>query len=153
MLPQLNFPFFKFRFKKNKNGDLLIFDEIRKKFVALTPEEWVRQHLITYLYSKKKYPKSLFSVEQSLKLNATDKRSDIRIYNNNKELLLIAECKAPSVKLDIKALEQVMRYELALSANWLILSNGLSHLIFEKNTENKFQPAQDFPEFKNENYK
>jgi hypothetical protein len=145
--PKLNFPDYTFRIKKNETGTLMIFDTIRKKFIVLTPEEWVRQHLINYLIQDKKYPNSLFAVEKGLRLNSTQKRTDIRIYNNQKQLLLLAECKSFTNNITQKTLEQVLRYELSLQSQLIVLSNGLMHYCFQKNNEGKFNALQTLPEY------
>ena len=145
--PKLNFPEYIFRFKKNEKGDIMIFDTIRKKFIVLTPEEWVRQHLIRYLVEEKKYPLSLVSVEKSLKLNNTQKRTDLRVYNQKKELILLAECKSYAVSISQKTIEQALRYDLSLQAQLIVLSNGLQHFCFKKNEDGKFLQLQQFPQF------
>lgn len=145
--PKLNFPDYIFRFKKNEKGDIMIFDTIRKKFIVLTPEEWVRQHLIRYLVEEKKYPQSLVSVEKSLKLNNTQKRTDLRIYNQKKELIVLAECKSYAISISQKTIEQALRYELSLQSQLIVLSNGLMHYCFQKNNEGKFNALQTLPEY------
>jgi hypothetical protein len=147
LLPKLNFPKYTFRFKKNTSGQISIFDDIRKKFIILTPEEWVRQNLIAFLINEKKYPKGLLAVEKSLQLNNTNKRSDIRIYDTYKNLLLIAECKAYSINLDHKSIEQVMRYEISQQAKLIIVSNGLQFICMKKNDEGEFIVINEIPEF------
>ena len=105
-MQKLNFPEYQFRFKSNENKRL-IFDGIRKKFIILTPEEWVRQHVINYLVLDKNYPVSHLSVEKQLKLHNTVKRYDIVVYNRTGEIELIVECKAPNIKIsqDVKYVE------------------------------------------------
>jgi hypothetical protein len=125
----------------------MIFDTIRKKFIVLTPEEWVRQHLIRYLVEEKKYPQSLVSVEKSLKLNNTQKRTDLRIYNQKKELIVLAECKSYAISISQKTIEQALRYELSLQSQLIVLSNGLMHYCFQKNNEGKFNALQTLPEY------
>ena len=125
----------------------MIFDDIRKKFLVLTPEEWVRQNLIAFLLYEKKYPKSLVAVEKSLQLNNTNKRSDIRIYDTNKNLILLAECKAHLVNLDHKSIEQVLRYEISQHSKLIIVSNGLQFICLKKNDEGKFIVINEIPEY------
>lgn len=131
MLPKLNFPDYEFRFKKNDKGGLMIFDSIRKKFIELTPEEWVRQNLVSYLIQQKSYPQSLFSLETGLKLNSTQKRTDLVIYNTDKKISVLAECKAPSVKITKSVAEQALRYNLIHNAEYLVLTNGLVHVFYQ----------------------
>jgi hypothetical protein len=131
LLPKLNFPDYEFRFKKNDKGGLMIFDGIRKKFVDLSPEEWVRQNLVSYLFHQKHYPKSLFSLETGLVLNKTQKRTDVIIYNIDKKICVLAECKAPNVKINKSVAEQALRYNLVHNAEYVILTNGLVHVYYQ----------------------
>lgn len=111
----------------NINHKNEIFDRVRKKFVALTPEEWVRQHLINYLITEKQFPASLLAVEKSLKLNHLIKRADIVVYSKNGRALLLVECKAPEVKISQTTFEQIARYNMVYEVNYLLVSNGLEH--------------------------
>lgn len=133
---KLNFPGYAFRFKSNENKPL-IFDEIRKKFVVLTPEEWVRQHVIKYLLSEKKYPASHISVEKQLKLHDTIKRYDIVVYNSDGSIHLIVECKATSINISQDTFDQIARYNLVLDASYLMVTNGLTHYFCRMDLENK----------------
>ena len=108
-------------------GKRLIFDPVRKKYVALTPEEWVRQHFIHFLISYKGYPAELVANEVSITLNKTSKRCDSVVYNNYLEPLVIIEYKAPSVPITEEVFNQVIRYNMALHVEYLIVSNGLQH--------------------------
>tara|TARA_B110000037_G_scaffold72019_1_gene86818 strand:+ start:708 stop:1151 length:444 start_codon:yes stop_codon:yes gene_type:complete len=132
----LNFPKYNFRFKSNENKTL-IFDIIRKKFVVLTPEEWVRQHTIHFLISEKKYPASHINVEKQLQLNDTLKRYDIVVFNKNGSIQIIAECKAPSIKTNQQTFDQIARYNLALKSETLMVTNGLEHFFCKMDFENK----------------
>jgi len=115
-----------------------IFDKIRKKYVALTPEEWVRQNFIAYLIDEKNYPATLISVETEVKLFKVKKRTDILIFQNTGKPLMIVECKAAEVKIDQQVFDQIARYNMALKVNYLVVTNGLSHyccyLDYEKNS-------------------
>ena len=115
---------------------MLIFDCIRKKYVALTPEEWVRQHLIHYVISQKSYPATLISVETPLKYARMDKRSDVLVHNRNGLPLMLAECKAPEVAVTQKVFEQIAVYNLAIQAPCLMVTNGLQHFCMAAATEN-----------------
>ena len=106
---------------------MLIFDGIRRKYVALTPEEWVRQHLIHYLVAEKSYPASLMSVETPLKYDRMDKRSDVLVHNRNGQPLMLVECKAPEVAITQKVFEQIAIYNLTIQAPYLMVTNGLQH--------------------------
>jgi hypothetical protein len=122
----LNFPTYNFKIKSSENK-LFIFDIVRKKYVSLTPEEWVRQHFVHYLIEEKKYPISLIAIEKKLTINNLTKRTDILIFTSEGKPNIIVECKAPNVKLTQNSFDQVARYNLKLDANYLIVSNGLEH--------------------------
>ena len=125
-MQELNFPLYKFQFKNIENK-LYIFDEIRKKFVVLQPEEWVRQNTIKYLLEEIKYPKTLLNIEKKINVNGLTKRYDIVIYRLNGEIFLIVECKAPQVKITQEVFDQIARYNLQLKAENLMITNGISH--------------------------
>jgi Type I restriction enzyme R protein N terminus (HSDR_N) len=144
----LNFPKFSFRFKNNENKPF-IFDEIRKKFVALQPEEWVRQHCVQYLIVEKKYPKSLVNVEKELKINGLKKRYDIVIFKSNGNIRLIVECKAPKITINQNTFDQVARYNLALNAEYLMVTNGLNHYYCTMDfKDQRYQFLKDIPDYK-----
>lgn len=144
-MQKLNFPEYQFRFKSNENKRL-IFDEIRKKFVVLTPEEWVRQHSIRFLLSEKKYPASHISVEKQLKLHDTIKRYDIVIYNRDGGIQLIVECKAPNIKISQDTFDQIARYNFVLKADLLMVTNGLDHYFCKMNFEaEKYEFLKELP--------
>ncbi len=125
-MQELNLPKYPFKIKK-KYKKLYIFDEIRKKYIFLTPEEWVRQHFIQFLIIQKKYPKSLLAVEKEIKVNTLKKRFDILVFNKHGKHDIVVECKAPKVKITQKTFDQIARYNLSLEANYLIVTNGLEH--------------------------
>jgi len=133
---KLNFPEYQFRFKSNENKRL-IFDVIRKKFLVLTPEEYVRQHTIQFLISEKKYPVSHINVEKQLKLHDTTKRYDIVVYNRDGSIRLIVECKAPSVNITQDTFDQIARYNFVLQAEYLVVTNGLEHYFCSMDQENE----------------
>jgi hypothetical protein len=128
----LKYPSFDVRVK-NGNGETMIFDIIRKKWLILTPEEWVRQHVLNYLVNEKKYPASTIAIEKEIVLNDVKKRFDIVVYNNKMEPSLMVECKAPYIELDASVLEQVKRYNLVMKAPLLMVTNGISDLILDHN--------------------
>ncbi len=125
MIP-LNFPEYRFRFKNSENKTY-VFDRIRKKFVVLQPEEWVRQHVVHFLIKKMRYPESLIQVEKQLIVNGLRKRYDIVVFNKDGSIFLIVECKAPNIVIDQSAFDQIARYNLALDAQNLMVTNGLSN--------------------------
>ena len=147
-MQKLNFPQYSFRFKSSENKTL-VFDEIRKKFVVLTPEEWVRLHVVQFLLHQKNYPKSLINVEKQLKLNKTTKRYDIVVFNNDGSIFLIVECKAPSIPISQITFDQIARYNLALNASFLMVSNGLEHYYCQMDYENeRYIFLKDIPNYK-----
>ncbi len=103
----------------------------------LTPEEWVRQHVIRFLLSEKKYPASHINVEKQLKLHDTIKRYDIVVYNSDGSIRLIVECKAPSVKITQDTFDQIARYNLVMQAGYLMVTNGLGHYYCQMDLENE----------------
>ncbi|WP_448697990.1 type I restriction enzyme HsdR N-terminal domain-containing protein [Mucilaginibacter sp. AW1-3] len=126
MLQPLNLPPYAFKIT-DENGQLFLFDEIRKKEVVLTPEEWVRQHFVQYLIREKRYPRSLIRLEGGLRLNGRAQRSDIVVFNNKGEKILMVECKAPSVKITQKVFDQIARYNFVHQIGLLAVTNGLQH--------------------------
>ena len=144
-MQKLNFPEYHFRFKSKENKRL-IFDEIRKKFIILTPEEWVRQHVIHYLVKDKKYPASHLSVEKQLKLHDTVKRYDIVVYNRDGGIELIVECKAPNIKISQDTFDQIARYNFVLRANLLMVTNGVEHYFCKMDFEaEKYEFIKELP--------
>ena len=143
----LNLPPFKYKLKSNENKTF-IFDVVRKKYVVLTPEEWVRQHIIHFLTQQKGYPKSLMSIEKQVIVNKLSKRTDIVVYTNKGLPYIIVECKAPSVKITQKAFDQIARYNLKLQADYLIVSNGLKHYFAQLDTiKQDFIFLKDIPKY------
>lgn len=145
-LPVLNFPEINLRFQNNAKNKLQLFDGIRKKFVDVTPEEWVRQHIIHFLISEKQVPASVISVEKQINLNGTKKRYDIVVFNNSLKPILIIECKAPHIQIDQFTINQTLRYNLELKVPFVFLSNGLSH-IFIKMNENSPKISKEIPNY------
>jgi hypothetical protein len=129
-LPILNFPVYDFTIRE-ENGQLRILDFARKKYVALTPEEWVRQHLIHYLNKDKGYPLGLMKVEKEFKYNKLSKRADIVVCDRTGAPLLMAECKSPDVEITQGVFDQAMRYNLVMDVKMVLLSNGINHFCFQ----------------------
>ena len=111
---------------KKDNGKVWIFDIIRKKYVVLTPEEWVRQHFLHMLIDRHGYPKSLFKIESSLKYNRLQKRSDILVHDRTGKPWMLIECKSPELKLTQKAFNQVAVYNMSVGAKYLVVTNGMA---------------------------
>ena len=148
-MQNLNFPSYNFRFKNSENK-VSIFDDIRKKFIILTPEEWVRQHTVQFLLQEKNYPKSYINVEKLVKVNNINKRYDIVVFEPNGELFLLIECKAPEVKITQDTFDQIARYNLKLKAENLMVTNGLNHYFCQMDFENeKYIFLQELPDFLN----
>ena len=146
-MQKLDFPTYTFRFKNSENKPY-IFDVIRKKFVVLQPEEWVRQHCVHYLINKKKYPKSLINVEKELKINNLKKRYDIVVFNSDGSIHLIVECKAPKITINQSTFDQIARYNLALNATFLMVTNGLNHYYCSIDfDEERYQFLKDLPSY------
>lgn len=143
----LNLPSYNFTFKSSENKRL-IFDQLRKKYVVLTPEEWVRQHFVQYLLSEKKYPTSLVAIEKELRMNNLKKRTDILIFNKQGNPHIIVECKAPSVPITQATFDQIARYNLKLHASFLIVTNGLQHFYCQMDHKNqKYIFLKDIPSY------
>jgi predicted type IV restriction endonuclease len=123
----LNLPPFDIRLIR-KAGKAKVFDEVRNKYVALTPEEWVRQHFVHYLITCKGYPRERIANEVSISLNGTAKRCDTVVYDPFLRPVMLIEYKAPTVTLDAAVMEQAARYNMSLQVDYLILTNGLTHL-------------------------
>ena len=131
---QLNLPGIEFKARMVANQQQ-IFDPVRRKYVALTPEEWVRQHFVHYLISHLKVPMSHIAVEKSLRVNNLAKRADIVIFKGGLKPILAVECKAPSVEINEDVFYQVLRYNMALRVDYLVLTNGLRHIYCKVNYE------------------
>ena len=130
LFPPLNFPDFKLRLRKEKN-QTQVFDVIRKKYVLLTPEEWVRQHVIHFLLEEKQFPAGLIEVEKQITLFNTNKRVDILVRDKTLKPLLLVECKAADVELTQTEINQVARYQITLQATYCMLTNGLKHVVMK----------------------
>ena len=146
-MQQLNLPEVNLKVM-NENNKLKVFDVIRKKYVALTPEEQVRQQFIHYLINEKHYPKGLLSVEKQLKVYDTEKRADIVLYNTNLKPVVIVECKAPEVTITQKAFDQIARYNMNFKADYLIVTNGLKHFCCKPDYKNNsYEFLKEIPDY------
>ncbi|MEQ9465878.1 MAG: type I restriction enzyme HsdR N-terminal domain-containing protein [Ekhidna sp.] len=135
----LKLPEFDYQIEDNR-----IFCIVRKKWVVLTPEEWVRQHFLNLLFAHLGYPKGMTKLEHSLKYFKNQKRSDITILDKDGGVFLLVECKAPSVKLAQKVVSQVAEYNKVLDAKYLAITNGMSHFIWTK-VEGRLHQIKEFP--------
>ena len=135
---------------KSINSKNYIFDLIRKKHLVLTPEEWVRQNLVSYFINDLNYPKGLIKTESSLKYNNLKKRSDILIYNNDMAHYMIVECKSYKMKLNKSHLNQSAIYNKIYRSKYLMVSNGMEHIVCEYDWENKtFKFRNSIPKYSN----
>ncbi|WP_018344097.1 type I restriction enzyme HsdR N-terminal domain-containing protein [Cytophaga aurantiaca] len=149
MYPNLNLPEADLKLSRD-NGEIYVYDGIRKKNILLTPEEWVRQHFIHYLIHTCKYPRVLFKVESGLQYNTMQKRSDIQIYNRQGTVFMLVECKAFSVPLSEQTLKQASAYNKTIAAEWLVITNGLHHFAFQRvgeGDEIAFEKRNELPPF------
>ena len=146
-MQELNLPSYEFRLNKD-DGQLRIFDEIRKKFVALTPEEWVRQHFIRFLIEKKSIPAGLIILEKQIIMNTMARRPDILIHNKQGEPILIVECKAPEVEISQDTFDQVARYNSVLKVPFLIVTNGMRHYCCQMDYQDStYRFLEDIPDY------
>ena len=146
-MPELNLPSFD---KKviQKEGKPFIFDIIRRQYVALTPEEWVRQHFVHFLISEKGYPQSLMANEVQLKLNGMSRRCDTVAYDRTLCPRVIVEYKAPTVNITQQVFDQICRYNMVLQVDYLIVSNGLAHYCCKvDNTTHNYTFLKDIPSY------
>lgn len=126
----------------------LIWDTVRKKSVVLTPEEWVRQHLVSYLVKQLGYPSGLLSLESGMKYDRRRKRSDVLVYERAGGVFLLAECKAPHIKLSQNTLHQAFTYAKVLHPRYLLVTNGLLHFVYLCEPESAiWRPLDHFPEY------
>ncbi|WP_194850541.1 type I restriction enzyme HsdR N-terminal domain-containing protein [Nonlabens antarcticus] len=143
----LRLPPANFRVKSTEKGRF-IFDPIRKKFVSLQPEEWVRQHIIHWLRDFKKFPISLINVEKQLVVAGTSKRYDIIVFNPDGSIHIIIECKAPEISINQNAFDQIAKYNLVANASYLMVSNGMEHYFCTMDYKNKrYDFIKDLPEY------
>ena len=144
---KLNFPLYQIPLK-NKENKTLVFDSIRKKWLKLVPEEWVRLNCIEFLINEKKISRSLISVEKEFKLNNLKKRFDIVVFNKKGEIHLLVECKAPNVKISQSVFNQITKYNLVLKSKFLMISNGINHYFFSMNFESqKIEFLKELPSY------
>jgi len=147
VVQDLNFPKFDYRFKSTENK-VSIFDIIRKKFVILQPEEWVRQHCVHYLITQRNYPKSLINVEKELTINGLKKRYDIVVFNPDGSIFLMVECKAPKITINQATFDQIARYNLKINAVYLMVTNGINHYYCQMDFEKEqYIFLQDIPSY------
>lgn len=142
----LSLPPFDYKVKK-QNGQLSIYDTIRKKYVTLTPEEWVRQHIVHYLINYKHYPAAWIAVEKEIGLYGLKRRFDLVCYDREGIPFLIVECKAPSITLSQAVFDQVFGYNLTLAAPYVAITNGINHYCGHMNEQRQFSLLSEIPDF------
>ncbi len=144
----LSFPNYEFRLKEI-NQKRFIFDEIRKKYIELTPEEWVRQNCVKFLINDRKFKRNLISIEKRIKLNNTVKRFDILVHDNYGNCNLLVECKAPNVKINQDSFDQILRYNQVINAKFLMITNGIINYYCKINKlQNKIEFLKNIPVYK-----
>jgi len=144
---ELNFPRYSFRFKNSENKTFVL-DLLRKKFVLLSPEEWVRQNVIQFLMTEKKYPKHLLNAEKKLVINGLTKRYDLIAFHPTGKVNLIVECKSPTIKINQESFDQIARYNLVVNAEYLMVTNGLQHYYCQMDYPNKkYKFLPELPEY------
>ena len=145
---QLNFPTYKFKLKNRENKSY-VWDPVRKKWVVLQPEEWVRQHCIAFLVEDKKYPLELINVEKKIQLNGRSKRYDIIVFRPTGKPHILIECKSPTVSITQKSFDQIAKYNMALNSKYLMITNGIDHYFCQIDAAKaKYQFLKSLPIFK-----
>ena len=146
-LPQLNLPIAVLK-TKLVEGTTQVFDQVRKKYLVLTPEEWVRQHFIHYLNQEMNYPLGLMGVEKMVKYNGMQTRADIVLYTTEGKPNMIVECKAPNVKITQEAFNQIAKYNFKLKVKYLVLTNGIQHFCCQMDYEtNGIKFLEEIPSY------
>jgi len=147
-MKKLNLPTYPIKLKE-EGGKQYIFDTIRKKYLVLTPEEWVRQNFVQYLIQEKEFSAGLISIEKGLKLNELQKRADILVYNINSQPVVLVECKAQNVKINQETFEQIARYNMVFKVPYLVVTNGMEHYCAKIDfTQNSFEFLTEIPCYK-----
>jgi hypothetical protein len=143
---ELNLPEYDYKVKKRHDGNWAIWDRLRDRWVALTPEEWVRQHFVEWLITHKQFPAALMGNEVSLTQNGIARRCDSVVADSTGQPLVIIEYKAPSISITQKTFDQIVRYNMVLHARYLIVSNGLTHYCCQIDYEQgRYKFLQDVP--------
>ena len=142
---KIEYPKYQFKIKK-ENSIEFIFDAFRKRWIVLTPEEWVRQNILQYLTAIKNYPAKLIAIEKEISLGELKKRCDIVVYDRSALPWMIIECKEMNAQVNSKTLEQILRYHISLPAKYLVITNGSYCFGFEKKEEQFFE-INELPEF------
>ena len=134
---------------KQEGGKEIIFDPLRKRWLMLTPEEWVRQNFVQYLIREKKYPAALIAMEKVIRLGELKKRFDILVYDRNHRPWMMIECKSPAIKMDEAVLHQLLRYHISVQTGYLVITNGTYAYGWEKETRG-LKIIRDLPKWADE---
>jgi hypothetical protein len=144
----LNLPEYQPRIRERSNGAPEIFDPVRKRFIRLTPEEWVRQHMLNYLIVHKNYPPALIGIEVPLKFNTLVKRSDLVVFDPGGNPALIVECKAPDIQITQAVFHQAAMYNRVFKCRFLLVTNGFTHYICRMNgTDKSWTFIEQIPDY------
>lgn len=143
---ELTLPAYDYKVEK-RDGVVYIYDTIRRKYVVLTPEEWVRQHFVHYLIDSRHYPSCLIAVEKEIDLYGLKRRFDIVCFDRNSKPFLIVECKAPTVILSQTVFDQVFGYNLIMAAPYVAITNGVTHHCGQVSADRQFIFLTEIPEF------
>lgn len=147
-MKKLNLPQYPIKLKE-EGGTTFIFDSIRKKYLVLLPEEWVRQYFIQFLINDKGFASSLIVIEKGLKLNELKKRADILVYDKQGNPIVLVECKAPDVKINQEVFEQIARYNMVYKVPYLLVTNGMEHYCAKIDFQNNsFEFLEEIPAYK-----
>lgn len=142
---RIDYPQVDFRLRKQDEMEQ-VFDPIRKQWVRLTPEEWVRQNFLQYLVLIRNFPEKLMAIEREIKLGELKKRFDILVFDQEQQPWMMVECKAADVKLDEAVLQQILRYHIALPVKILVITNGPQTFAWEKK-DNTLHLLENLPDF------
>jgi hypothetical protein len=146
-MERLNLPTYSFTVK-SEGGRQYIFDNIRRKYVVLTPEEWVRQNFTRFLVSERSCPPSLIAIEKQFRVNRLSRRADILVYSRKARPVMIIECKAPQVHITQQVLDQLALYNLRFNVSYLVLTNGMVHYCcFLDAVEGRYRFVDDIPDY------
>ncbi len=147
-MERLNFPKYAFEIDTDEAGRNVIFDGVRRRFVRLTPEEWVRQHLVRYLVEERGFPAGWAAVEKGFQYAGTPVRADVIMHDQNGRPVLMGECKAPEVRVTEEVFEQLARYNSVIDARYLVATNGRTHFCCEHRTGGGYTFLSELPVFK-----
>lgn len=149
-MKRLNFPEYEFDIESDEEGKEIIFDGIRGRYVRLTPEEWVRQHLVRYLIEERGFPAGYAAVEKGFQYVGTAVRADVIMHDYKGHPVLIGECKAPGIRVTKAVFEQLARYNSVINARYLVATNGKTHFCCEHKVGGGYTFLTELPEFKND---